>query len=239
MVVRTQQTRPLLERLLQQVGVLEADALSNLPRAAHDKLPRTTFDSKNRSHLLLLVMAYDLLLGAKGIQGGGTLKRLLLQYHDKLKEMLLKNLKGGQNPCQTGKDAISQDGSSYIPRYLRVNLSKCSREAAIDILKQKLCTSGNSRVANPASLSVVEDPLLPCVLAIPTSMSHCILTRADSEGSVVGQGLVSLQDRASCCAALAAEVVPGLTVLDACAAPGSKTLHILGGSCKASDIRYT
>ena len=51
---------------------------------------------------------------------------------------------------------------------------------------------------------------------------------------LVPRGFVSLQDRASCTAAAAAAVAEGDIVLEACAAPGSKTLHIIGTASAAA-----
>ncbi|PHJ17289.1 nol1 nop2 sun family protein [Cystoisospora suis] len=70
---------------------------------------------------------------------------------------------------------------------------------------------------------ISRDPLLPsCGLRAPPKASQLLLNHP-----LVKEGIVALQDRASSLAALSADIQPGDFVLDACASPGSKTLHIL------------
>lgn len=71
---------------------------------------------------------------------------------------------------------------------------------------------------------ISRDPLLPrCGLRAPAKASQLLINHP-----LVKEGIVALQDRASSLAALSADIQPGDFVLDACASPGSKTLHILG-----------
>lgn len=93
------------------------------------------------------------------------------------------------------------------PMVLRVNLGKISR----DEYRHKLSTANIA--AEPGRLSAaalyLEQP------------------QAVEELPGFGSGLISVQDEASQLVAPLLQLEPGLRVLDACAAPGGKTCHIL------------
>ncbi len=102
---------------------------------------------------------------------------------------------------------IAEATMQHPPMVLRLNTSEMSRPEYLELLQQK----GISGFAHPAVVTAVElDEALP-VEDIP-GFTH---------------GLVSIQGAASQLAAGLLDLAAGQRVLDACAAPGGKTLHIL------------
>lgn len=84
--------------------------------------------------------------------------------------------------------------------------------------------SSSWTLPSSASWVVSRDPLLPsCGLRAPSKAAQLLIHHP-----LVKEGVVVLQDRASSLAALSADIQPRDCVLDACASPGSKTLHVLG-----------
>jgi len=111
---------------------------------------------------------------------------------------------------------ILQAGNQRAPMVLRVNLQKVSRS---DYLKQLADLSIEAR-EHP----VVEQAV---ILQSPEAVERL---------PGFSKGLVSVQDAAAQLAATLLECEPGMKVLDACAAPGGKTLHILQS---AADLQVT
>ncbi len=93
------------------------------------------------------------------------------------------------------------------PMWLRVNRRKTSRSAYVDALREASITA---QVSEYASDAVLLQTALP-VNALPGFES----------------GVVSVQDAGAQLAADLLEVRDGMRVLDACAAPGGKTCHLL------------
>ncbi|KAL8272486.1 hypothetical protein Esti_003609 [Eimeria stiedai] len=220
---KTLPERELLQRLLREVGLLSAH-----PAASAATTAKTTAARKD---YLLLLMLRDMLLSPKGIEGGGQLKRELMQHEECLRRLYseARPLRH-EEAAATARTTAATATAAPIPRYLRVNLCLWSRAEAVKLLKKRL----------PPELWVKQDPLLPSVIAVPGAAARLLQQKPQqqlqpqpewNEGprlhQLVSEGWVALQDRASCCAAAAAAVCAGDVVVDACAAPGSKTLHLL------------
>ena len=103
--------------------------------------------------------------------------------------------------------AIVKANNERPPLWLRVNTRRTAREAYLE----QLAAAGIKAAAAPHGPQAVllEDPV--AVDALPGFQ----------------QGLVSVQDAAAQQAALLLGAQPGERILDACAAPGGKTCHIL------------
>lgn len=102
---------------------------------------------------------------------------------------------------------VLEAGNQRAPMTLRVNLQKVSRS---DYLQQ----------LSDLSINAVKHPLVEQAV---------LLTHAVPVSQLPGfsSGLVSVQDAAAQLAGVLLDCQPGMRVLDACAAPGGKTLHLL------------
>jgi 16S rRNA (cytosine967-C5)-methyltransferase len=97
--------------------------------------------------------------------------------------------------------------NAHPPMTLRVDVTRTERDAYLELLRQagieaRACAWAPAAVELAAPVSVTALPNFP-------------------------QGWVSVQDAGAQLAAALLDVKPGMRVLDACAAPGGKTLHIL------------
>ena len=100
-----------------------------------------------------------------------------------------------------------RQGTTQIPRYVRVNTLNTTVDAVIARFRDGLIV---------AHRDALIDSLL--ILSSGTDLhAHPLLLAGD----------IVLQDKASCLSAFALQPRPGMTVIDACAAPGNKTSHLL------------
>ncbi|CAL1129189.1 unnamed protein product [Cladocopium goreaui] len=195
---------------------LASAALSN-QRALSSALRQARLEETG----IFLVMAFELLVGSGKIRGGGQLRRRM--------EKKLKILKKGFNDAG---GAEQPSAFAQLPRYVRINSLRWSEvgveaqplqhlSKALKDAYQKDLAAGRQVAAETAEVS--KDELVPELLVLHPA-ARCWL-----------QQLPEVQDRSSCLSALAAGLTHGTIVLDACAAPGSKTSHaieLLGGSGK-------
>jgi 16S rRNA (cytosine967-C5)-methyltransferase len=100
---------------------------------------------------------------------------------------------------------VLEAGNRHAPLTLRVNERRITREAYLERLRAE----GVAAAALETHAVVLEKPV--SVEKLPG----------------FGEGLVSVQDASAQRAAPLLEVHPGMRVLDACAAPGGKTAHLL------------
>ncbi|MEO1766522.1 16S rRNA (cytosine(967)-C(5))-methyltransferase RsmB [Thiobacter aerophilum] len=100
---------------------------------------------------------------------------------------------------------ILEAGLTHPPMTLRVNLRRIDRQ----VYQERLAAAGI--VSRPLGLAAL-------VLAEPVGVKAL---------PGFAEGLVSVQDAGAQLAAEFLDLAPGLRVLDACAAPGGKTAHIL------------
>eukprot|EP01053_Blabericola_migrator_P010698 Blabericola_migrator_1__10697@NODE_610_length_7290_cov_63_426554_g443_i0_p2_GENE_NODE_610_length_7290_cov_63_426554_g443_i0NODE_610_length_7290_cov_63_426554_g443_i0_p2_ORF_typecomplete_len514_score91_36Methyltr_RsmBF/PF01189_17/2_4e12Methyltr_RsmBF/PF01189_17/1_4e20GCD14/PF08704_10/0_00031RrnaAD/PF00398_20/0_0004PCMT/PF01135_19/0_0069Methyltransf_3/PF01596_17/0_02FtsJ/PF01728_19/0_027Ubie_methyltran/PF01209_18/0_061_NODE_610_length_7290_cov_63_426554_g443_i033884929 len=98
------------------------------------------------------------------------------------------------------------------PRHIRIDLSRLSRDAAINIIKEEL-----------TDVSVEIDEVLDNVI----SLNGLRLEQRLLNLPAVQNGSIVMMDRGTCFSAAAMELEAGDIVLDICAAPGSKTLAFL------------
>lgn len=102
---------------------------------------------------------------------------------------------------------LIEQNNCQAPMTLRVNLNRVARDAYIETLAQAGIPARPGRYADSAV--ILEQPV--AVERLPG----------------FAEGLVSVQDEAAQLAAGLMLLAPGQRVLDMCAAPGGKTLHIL------------
>jgi 16S rRNA (cytosine967-C5)-methyltransferase len=110
---------------------------------------------------------------------------------------------------------IAQAGNNRAALTLRVDLQSCSSEIILERLREQ--------GVNPGQHEIVESAI--------TLEKPCDVKTLDDFNS----GLVSVQDAAAQLAAPILSCKPGMRVLDACAAPGGKTAHLLQ-SCDDLDL---
>ncbi len=106
-----------------------------------------------------------------------------------------------------GREDIFTNNNVKAPMTLRVNVNETSASEYLDILKSHDISASESEIINTAIL--LDEPM--AVTDLPGFKD----------------GLVSVQDEAPQLAVHFLNLEPGLVVLDACAAPGGKTCHIL------------
>ena len=112
--------------------------------------------------------------------------------------------------------AIAASGTARAPLTLRVNVARTTRED----YRERLAAAGIE--AHPHAHA-------PAALELATPVPVESLPGFDA-------GAVSVQDAAAQLAAPLLECRPGMRVLDACAAPGGKTLHLLESAAGALDL---
>jgi 16S rRNA (cytosine967-C5)-methyltransferase len=111
--------------------------------------------------------------------------------------------------------AVMAANNGHPPMTLRVDLSRIDRDAYLGLLAQ-------------AGLAANASAWAPAAVELAAPVGVAALPNFD-------QGWVSVQDGGAQLAAEWLDARPGMRVLDACAAPGGKTLHILeraGGACE-------
>lgn len=117
-------------------------------------------------------------------------------------------------PKQINELLVENDRQA--PMSLRVNLAKVTRQAYYNKLK-KHGIEGSLSQEIPSAIT----------LSTPVDVDQL---------SGFYQGLVSVQDEAAQLAAFLLQLEPGLRVLDACAAPGGKTCHLLESESNLSEV---
>lgn len=170
------------------------------------------------------VMLYELLLGKGSIAGGGALKRAIMTHADELKASLLRiKVQHGMQPTEPSELLLPVSARRFaFPRYVRVNMLKMSVDMAVDAL-------------GAAGVAATLDEHIPGLLVCPPD------TRLH-ENDLVLDGSLVLQDKSSCFSAqaLAEDYGAGIgcagDVLDACAAPGNKTTHLMSLMAKSKGL---
>jgi 16S rRNA (cytosine967-C5)-methyltransferase len=112
-----------------------------------------------------------------------------------------------ENDWKDQAGALICAGNQRAPMVLRVDSHRISREVYLDRLKDQ-------------SISAIPHPLIAQAVVLDSPRDVEQIPGFD-------EALVSVQDSAAQIAAVLLDCRPGMTVLDACAAPGGKTLHIL------------
>jgi putative methyltransferase len=158
---------------------------------------------------LLQVMLYELLLGnKKKIQGGGQVKRKIMENRELLDSALQQIMLINKTGSITDLLPQSVQDMAKVNKYIRVNHLKLNEVDALNSIKEIYS-------------HVCMDDLIPGLFVLPPS------TTGLGEIELVKLGYLIIQDKASCIPSqiLMDEWNQG-DVLDACSAPGNKTSHI-------------
>uniref|UniRef100_A0AAV1TFJ6 SAM-dependent MTase RsmB/NOP-type domain-containing protein n=1 Tax=Peronospora matthiolae TaxID=2874970 RepID=A0AAV1TFJ6_9STRA len=160
---------------------------------------------------LVLVALYDLLFGRQKVQGGGYVKKALVQHQTAFRAVLAR-LKI-RHKVATNEALLPPENRQQhlaLPRYVRVNTLLASREE-IEAFTREYDAKQDGHVRD--------------VLVLPSGTEL-------HEHEMVRSGKLVLQDKASCFPAFVlhgehsdAKDMQG-DVIDACAAPGNKTSHV-------------
>ncbi|KAL7684835.1 putative SAM-dependent methyltransferase RsmB/NOP2-type, RNA (C5-cytosine) methyltransferase [Plasmopara halstedii] len=166
--------------------------------------------SKETSSLIFVAL-YDLLFGRKIIQGGGFVKKALLQHQTSLRAALARlKIKHKVTSNEALLPPENRQHHLALPRYVRVNTLLASSEE-VDVFKREYDVKPDRNVRD--------------LLVLPSGTEL-------HEHAMVKSGKLVLQDKASCFPAFVlhgehvdSEGKQG-DVIDACAAPGNKTSHL-------------
>ncbi|TYH69290.1 hypothetical protein ES332_D05G045200v1 [Gossypium tomentosum] len=153
---------------------------------------------------LVYIITYDILFGQE-ISFVGEAEKFLLQRKASLQSALARLLV--RKKMKRIEDLLDHYQTPDVskPRYVRVNTLKLDVDSAlIELRKQYM---------------VEKDDLVPDLLKLPPK---CDL----HDHPLVMNGSVFMQGKASSMVAAALDPEPGWEVLDACAAPGNKTVHL-------------
>jgi putative methyltransferase len=197
LVCETLRYKPLLRELLAAV-----------PESR--KALKTPKDAKEPPALVFVAL-YDLLFGRQKIQGGGYVKKALVQHQTAFRAALAR-LKIKQKVASNEALLPPENRQQHLalPRYVRVNTLLASPEEAEAFTKE---------------FDAKQDRDVRDLLVLPSGTEL-------HEHELVKSGKLVLQDKASCFPAFVlhgehgdAEDKQG-DVIDACAAPGNKTSHV-------------
>lgn len=195
------------------IGLYQLNYLRTSPHAAVHE----TVQAARELHKVWAVPLINGVLRSFQRQKASLLKKLPKDSHFAHPDWLIKKLRQAwPNEWQ----AILAANNHLPPMSLRVNLLKITRRGYVQKLKDKDITGNSSELSQ---VGIILDESCP-VLNLPGFM----------------EGEVSIQDTAAQLAASLLLLEPGQRVLDACAAPGGKTTHILEAqsglvSCVAVD----
>lgn len=180
-------------------------------------------EEEERQPYLKLVMLYDLLFGKAKIEGGGSVKRSILEGQKSLLQAR-DEMMANRKHCSELLDSAVVEASS-LPLYVRINEVKVSVREGLEYLQERC--AGLLRGSDEEEVLLDED--IPALAVLPST------ARAICQDSWVKEGKLIVQDKASC--------FPGQLVfdewltlsnssnergdcIDACAAPGNKTSHL-------------
>lgn len=157
-----------------------------------------------RQEELMYIITYDLLFG-KEVPSYGTAEKFLCQRKVALESALAKILV--RMKVKRVEDLLAQYQTPDIskPRYVRVNTLKLDVESAVNEFGKQY--------------AVEKDDFVPDLLILPPGTDL-------HDHPLVTNGSVFLQGKASSMVAVALNPKPGWEVLDACSAPGNKTVHL-------------
>ncbi|XP_038898177.1 28S rRNA (cytosine-C(5))-methyltransferase-like isoform X1 [Benincasa hispida] len=157
-----------------------------------------------RQKELIYVIMYDILLGQKTHLAGDA-EKFLMRQQSALQSVVRQLL--SKKKASNIEDLIApgDDPGVSRPRFIRVNTLKMEVHTAIKELGKKY--------------AVQKDDMVPDLLVLPPGSDL-------HDHPLVADGSIFMQGKASSMVAVALDPKPGWEVLDACSAPGNKTVHL-------------
>uniref|UniRef100_A0A0A0L2U2 SAM-dependent MTase RsmB/NOP-type domain-containing protein n=1 Tax=Cucumis sativus TaxID=3659 RepID=A0A0A0L2U2_CUCSA len=158
-----------------------------------------------RQKELIYVIMYDILLGQKTHLAGDA-EKFLMRQQSALQSAVTQLL--SKKKANNIEDLIARgdDGPGVSrPRFVRVNTLKMDVHTAIEELGKRY--------------AVQKDDMVSDLLILPPGSDL-------HDHPLVADGSIFLQGKASSMVAVALDPKPGWEVLDACSAPGNKTVHL-------------
>lgn len=157
-----------------------------------------------RQEDLIYIITYDILFG-QAVSFAGDVEKYLMHQKDAIQTALARLLV--TKKVKTAKDLVDlyQIPEVSKPRYVRVNTLKMDVDSALLELGQQNM--------------VQKDNMVPDLLILPPGTDL-------HKHPLVMNGSVFMQGKASSMVAAALDPKPGWEVLDACSAPGNKTVHL-------------
>ncbi|KAK1375773.1 putative 28S rRNA (Cytosine-C(5))-methyltransferase [Heracleum sosnowskyi] len=155
-----------------------------------------------KQQALMYLITYDILFG-QNVALVGDAEKFLQHKKDALLSALAQILV--KNRVKNAKDLMALRSDVSKPRYVRVNTLKLNTKAAAAVFRKRH--------------KVQKDDLVPDLLLLPPGTDL-------HDHQLVKNGSVLLQGKASSMVAVALDPKPGWEVLDACSAPGNKTVHL-------------
>ncbi|KAI5586162.1 hypothetical protein BDE02_06G194900 [Populus trichocarpa] len=158
-----------------------------------------------RQEELIYIIAYDVLFGKEISLVGGDAEKFLACRKDAMQSALAKLVVRKKAKNIDDFIALYQPPDITKPCYVRVNTLKLDVDSALHELGKQF--------------KVQKDDMIPHLLVLPP---HTDL----HNHSLVLNGSIFVQGKASSMVAAVLDPKPGWEVLDACSAPGNKTVHL-------------
>ena len=161
---------------------------------------------------MLKVLAYELLLGKGKIDGGGAVKRKLMEIKERLGQALADEMlaSGARTPSELLPAGVAE--ASKMNKYVRMN--------ELHVVDAAACLATVQREIPAATL----DDLIPALIVLPPD-------RSLGQHHLVKSGQLIIQDKASCFPSQCLydewrQAGAAGDIVDCCAAPGNKTSHM-------------
>jgi putative methyltransferase len=159
---------------------------------------------------VLMVMVFELLFGAGKIDGGGSVKRKIMEHREELVDNLDKLMSGKNHQSELLPQSVLDHAK--IGAFVRINTVKISEQEGLEYIKG-ICAAAKM------------DPHIPALVALPPN------SNSFGQSEWVKSGKLVIQDKASC---FPSQILHDAWLtcghrgdfIDACAAPGNKTSHL-------------
>ncbi|KAJ9475889.1 25S rRNA (cytosine(2278)-C(5))-methyltransferase [Pseudozyma hubeiensis] len=173
---------------------------------------------------LLLVLCHDLLFQSRGIQASKTwppkvtLERYRASLHSSLIKLQIRQGKSRIQDLRSG--ALYQEMTARMPRWIRINSLRATREEVFDWLAENKFHFVTDRELTGVK-EFAESEHVPGLLAFHPKATSLLL-----KSEMYRENWIVMQDLASCFPAYILDPPVAAHVIDATSAPGNKTSHL-------------